>query len=137
MFFLFSPVETCEIDFDSSLSDQEFDYLDGANDSDLVSDLDEDLLLNEETKTKQDPQMVIKGAKNHQDSKDANTNDGYFSAGVDYTVPLAHDYAEEEEDDTISLHPDDSLLDDEDEFCTNSNRLVRPRFVSMSHTGNF
>ena len=131
MFFLFSPVEMGEIDFDSSLSDQEFDYLDGANDSDLISDLDEDLLLNEETETKQDPQMVLKGAKNYQDGKDANTNDGYFSAGGDYTIPLAHDYAEEEEDDTISLHPDDSLLDEEDEFCTNSNRLVRPRFVSM------
>ena len=131
MFVLISPVETGEMDFDSSLSDQEFDYLDGDEDSDLASDLDEDLLLNEEVGTKQDP-MVIERSENHQDGKDAIKNGGGFSAYVDYTdVPLAHDYAEEE-DDTISLHPDDSLLDEEDEFSTSSNRLVCPRLVSVS-----
>ena len=102
------------------MSDQEFDCLDDDNDSDLASDLDEDFLLKEETELKQD-------------GKDANRNVGGFSAYVDYSdVPLAQDYAEEEEDDVISLHPDDSLLDEEDELGTNSNRLVRPRLVSMS-----
>lgn len=134
MFFLLSPVETSEMDFESSLSDQEFDYLDGDEESDLASDLDEDFVLKEETETKQDPQMTRERSENHQDGKDANMNDGGFSAYVDYTgVPLAQDYAEEEEDDVISLHPDDSLLDEEDEFSMNSNRLVRPRLVSVSH----
>ena len=129
-FYLISPVETSEIDFDSSLSDQEFDCLDGDNGSDLASDLDEDFLLKEEAETKQDPR-----SKNHQDGNDANMNDDGFSAYVDYTdVPQAHDYEEEEEDDVISLHPDDSLLDEEDEFSTNSNRLVRPRLVSISYS---
>lgn len=121
------------MDFESSLSDQEFDYLDGDEESDLASDLDEDFVLKEETETKQDPQMTRERSENHQDGKDANMNDGGFSAYVDYTgVPLAQDYAEEE-DDVISLHPDDSLLDEEDEFSMNSNRLVRPRLVSVSH----
>ena len=103
------------------MSDQEFDCLDDDNDSDLASDLDEDFLLKEETEMKQD-------------GKDANRNVGGFTAYVDYSdVPLAQDYAEEEEDDVISLHPDDSLLDEEDELGTNSNRLVRPRLVSMSY----
>lgn len=120
------------MDFDSSMSEQDFDYLDDDDDSDLDSDLDEDFLLNEEVETKQDLQMVIERSENHQDGKDANMNDGGFSAYVDYTdVPRTHDYAEEAEDDLISLHPDDSLLDEEDEFSTNNNRLVRPRFVSM------
>ena len=120
MFFLLSSVETGQIYFDSDMSDQEFDCLDDDNDSDLASDLDEDFLLKEETELKQD-------------GKDANRNVGGFSAYVDYSdVPLAQDYAEEEEDDVISLHPDDSLLDEEDELGTNSNRLVHPRLVSMS-----
>ena len=120
LFFLLSSVETSGIYFDSDMSDQEFDCLDDDNDSDLSSDLDEDFLLKEETEMKQD-------------GKDANRNVGGFSAYVDYSdVPLAQDYAEEEEDDVISLHPDDSLLDEEDELGTNSNRLVHPRLVSMS-----
>lgn len=120
LFFLLSSVETSGIYFDSDMSDQEFDCLDDDNDSDLSSDLDEDFLLKEETELKQD-------------GKDANRNVGGFSAYVDYSdVPLAQDYAEEEEDDVISLHPDDSLLDEEDELGTNSNRLVHPRLVSMS-----
>ena len=133
-FSFLSPVEIREIDFDSSMSDQEFDYLDGDDDSDLVSDLDEEFLMKEETETQQDPQMIRERSENHQDGKDADANDCGFSAYVDYTdVPLAHDYAEEEEDDVISLHPDDSLLDEEDEFSTNSNRLVRPRLVSVPY----
>ena len=121
MFFLLSSVETGQIYFDRDMSDQEFDCLDDDNDSDLASDLDEDFLLKEETELKQD-------------GKDANRNVGGFTAYVDYSdVPLAQDYAEEEEDDVISLHPDDSLLDEEDELGTNSNRLVRPRLVSMSY----
>ena len=121
VFFLLSSVETSEIYFDSDMSDQEFDCL-GDDDSDLASDLDEDFLLKEETEMKQDGK----------DGEDANMNVGGFSAYVNYSdVPLAQDYAEEEEDDVISLHPDDSLLDEEDELGTNSNRLVRPRLVSM------
>ena len=133
VFFLFSSVKTSEIYFDSDMSDQEFDCLDDADDSDLASDLDEEFLLKEETEMKQDPEMRER-SENYQDGKDADMNDGGFSAYVDYTdVPLAQDYAEEEEDDVISLHPDDTLLDEEDELNTNSNRLVRPRLVSTSY----
>ena len=133
LFFLTSLVETSEINFDSSLSDQEFDCLDGDNDSDLASDLDEDFLLKEEAERKQDPQVIRERPENHQGGNDANRNDNGFSPYVNYTdVPRADDYEEEEEDDVISLHPDDTLLDEEDEFSTNSNRLVRPRLVSYN-----
>ena len=115
------------------MSDQEFDCLDDDDDSDLASDLDEEFLLKEETEMKQDPEMIRERSENYQDGKDANINDRGFSAYVDYAnVPLAHNYAEEE-DDVISLHPDDTLLDEEDELNTNSNRLVRPRLVATSY----
>ena len=126
-------VETSEIYFDSDMSDQEFDCLDDDNDSDLASDLDEDFLLKEETERKNNPEVIRERSETYQDGKDANMNDGGFSVYVDYTnVPVAHDCAEEE-DDVISLHPDDTLLDEEDELNTNSNRLVHPRLVSTSY----
>ena len=105
------------MDFDSNMSEQDFDY------SDSDDDIDEDMLLrdDEEVEAKQNSQ-------NHQDD-----NDGSFSPYVDYSnVPLSHESAEEKEDDEISLHPDESLFDDEDEFSTNNNRLVRPRLVFLS-----
>ena len=113
------------MDFDGSISEQDFDYLDGDEDSD-IGDIDEDLLLrdHDEVETKQNSQ-------NRQGSIGGNMKDGSFSHYVDYSdVPRS--FVEEEEDDEISLHPDDSLFDEEDEFSTNSNRLVRPRLVFIS-----
>lgn len=116
LFFL-SPAETDEI--------QDFDYSDSDSYDSNISDLDENLLLseNEELETKQNSQ-------NHQDGKDDITNYGNFSPYVDYSnVPLGH--KKEEQDDLISLHPDESLFDEEDEFSTNNNRFVRPRLVFL------
>ncbi|XP_078357548.1 uncharacterized protein LOC144642464 isoform X2 [Oculina patagonica] len=110
-----SPAETDEI--------QDFDYSDSDSYDSNISDLDENLLLseNEELETKQNSQ-------NHQDGKDDITNYGNFSPYVDYSnVPLGH--KKEEQDDLISLHPDESLFDEEDEFSTNNNRFVRPRVL--------
>ena len=129
MSFFLSPAGTSEIsmDFDSNMSEQDFDYLDSDDNSGSVNDTNEDLLLrdNKAMKSKHNSQ-------NHHDGQDGNMNDGGFSAYIDYSdVRLGREDAEEEEDDEISLHPDDSLFDEEDEFSSSNSRVVRPRLVIM------
>ncbi|KAJ7389899.1 testis- and ovary-specific PAZ domain-containing protein 1 [Desmophyllum pertusum] len=128
---LSSPAETREIamDFDSNMSEQDFDYLDSDEDHDIDNDYDEELLLGENEDA--ESQRLITRSQDHPDGIDVNMNGEGFSAYVDFSdVPLAQDYAEEEEEeeDEISLHPDDSLFDEEDEFSTDNDR-VRPRVL--------
>lgn len=112
------------MDFDSSLSEQDSDCLYGDDDEDIDSNFDEDYLLedNEEAEPQQGSQKLSSKSLNHQD-----VDGERFHAYMDYSdVPCAQDYAEEEEDDEISLHPDDSLFDEEDDLGANNDR-VRPR----------
>ena len=90
-------IETHEVqmDFDSKLAEQDFDYLDDdEEESDSVGEYDEDFLL------KEDEEIEMEGDSSLKQSLNSN-----FSS---YT-------SDEPEDDEISLHPDDSLFDEEDE----------------------
>ena len=90
-------IETHEVqmDFDSKLAEQDFDYLDDdEEESDSVGEYDEDFLL------KEDEDIEMEGDSSLKQSLNSN-----FSS---YT-------SDEPEDDEISLHPDDSLFDEEDE----------------------
>ena len=90
-------IETHEVqmDFDSKLAEQDFDYLDDdEEESDSVGEYDEEFLL------KEDEEIEMEGDSSLKQSLNSN-----FSS---YT-------SDEPEDDEISLHPDDSLFDEEDE----------------------
>ena len=108
------------MDFDSKLAEQDFKYLDDNDeDSNVGDDYDEELLLRENKgETQQDPQTA--GSPNCLESNDSSLN-GDGLSGYAYS-------SDEPEDDEISLHPDDSLFDEEDDPNTSNDRL-RPRLV--------
>ena len=110
------------MDFDSGLPEQDFDYIDGDDEeSDSDNDLDEDFLLRDhesEMGTNDDPKRA--GSQNCDNSNDLSAS---YDGILGYT-----DTSDEREDDEISLHPDDSLFDEEDDSTPNNDRL-RPRLV--------
>lgn len=95
---LYSLKQGSEMDFDGFLNDHDHDH-DG---DEVDSYYDEDFLL--------------------EDNEDEMHQ---FHPSMDFgEVPLAQDNAEEEEeDDEISLHPDDSLFDEEDDLGVNNDGM--------------
>ena len=109
------------MDLDSELPEQDFDYLndDDDEDSDIDDEPDEDFLLrddHDEMGTQEEFQTTR--SQTREGTNDLGVNDDGFSGYTDTTDDL--------EDDEISLHPDDSLFDEEDEPTVNNERL-RPR----------
>ncbi|XP_068746754.1 uncharacterized protein [Montipora capricornis] len=113
---LASPSSSCEppevsMDLDSQLPEQDFDYVDEDEEgSDESEDLDEDYLLRDDEEERR--------FSSHQD-----TNGGFnfdrLSGFTDTTSTLS-----DEGDDKLSIHPDDSLFDDEDEPQGSDERQV-------------
>lgn len=98
------------MDLDSQLPEQDFDYVDDDEDSNI----DEDFLLGDDNESE--------GSHSHQDSNALSYE--RLSGFTDATL------SDEPEDDEISLHPDDSLFDEEVE-PTGSSERVRPRLVHL------
>ena len=114
------------MDLDSQLPEQEFDYADDDDeDTDIEDGINEDFLLgdHDEIETQNDSESTR--SHNLQGSNILSVNDDGLSAYTD------NSFSDEPEDDEISLHPDDSLFDEEDEPAGNTERL-RPRLVHLS-----
>ena len=113
------------MDLDSQLPEQDFDYSDDDDeDSNIEDEVDEDFLLqdHEEIEMRNDSESTR--SHNGQDSNVLSVNDDGLSGYTD------NSFSDEPEDDEISLHPDDSLFDEEDEPAGNTDRL-RPRLVQL------
>ena len=94
------------MDLDNRVPELDFDY--GEEDINDTEDLDEEFLLQED----EEEQRLL----SHEDSNES-LNFDTLSGFTDTTPTLS-----EQEDDEISLHPDDSLFDDEDEPSGSSER---------------
>ncbi|XP_029209578.2 uncharacterized protein LOC114973339 isoform X2 [Acropora millepora] len=94
------------MDMDNRVPEQDFDLVE--EDSDDTEALDEELLLQDDEEEQ--------GLHSHKDSNES-LNFDTLSGFTDTTPTLS-----EPEDDEISLHPDDSLFDDEDDLSGSSER---------------
>ena len=99
------------MDLDSQLPEQDFDYVDEDEEgSDESEDLDEDYLLRDDEE--------VRSFSSHQDAN-GGFNFDRLSGFTDTTSTLS-----DEGDDKLSIHPDDSLFDDEDEPPGSDERQV-------------
>ncbi|XP_022802629.1 uncharacterized protein LOC111340108 isoform X3 [Stylophora pistillata] len=105
----FSSKQSSEMDFDGLLNNNDDDEVDSCYDEDILLEDNEDEMHQDSPKTHNYP---------HND-------EATFHPYMDYSdVPHKQDNAEEEEeDDEISLHPDDSLFDEEDDLGVNSDGI--------------
>lgn len=94
------------MDMDNRVPEQDFDLVE--QDSDDTEALDEELLLQDDEEEQR--------LQSHKDSNES-LNFDTLSGFTDTTPTLS-----EQEDDEISLHPDDSLFDDEDDLSGSSER---------------